>query len=148
MNRFQFPRLRRTNPTPDPVTRRRERRIRASAYATFAYSAFLLWVLGREGGEWTWSLFTVAYVALSLVAAVAMWRGSLVAAWLVGFVGAWYVWSALYVVVAVLNGQAAAMRWGPAIVFSHLIIGFFAAFWLRGGIAALRLALARQRPAA
>jgi hypothetical protein len=139
-----------TNPvpgTPDPVTRRQERRIRASAYATFAYAAFQLWVLGRHGGEWTWSLSTVPYVAVSLAAAVAMWRGSLAAAWLAGFVGAWDVWNALYMLVATLTGKAAEMGWGPGIVFSYWIIGIFGVFWLRGGIAALRLALARQRAA-
>jgi len=129
------------------VTRRQERRIRASAYATFAYAAFQLWILGRDGGEWTWSLSSVPYVAVSLAAAVAMWRGSLAAAWLAGSVGAWYVWNALYMLVAVLTGKAEEMGSGPALVVSYAIIGVFAVFWLRGGIAALRLALARQRPA-
>jgi hypothetical protein len=144
-----------TNAAPsatDRVTRRRERRIRVSAYATFAYLAAQLWylppIIGRSGGVWTGSPVTLATVVLTLVVAMAMWRGSLVAAWLAGFVGAWYVWSALYMVVAVMTGKAVEMRWGPSIVIAHLIFGVFGFFWVRGGIAALRLAIARQQPAA
>jgi hypothetical protein len=116
--------------------------LRASAYAAFAYAGlqlcFLPAVLYREAGRWVWEPATVLQVGLTLIVAVLVWRGSMIAAGVAAAYGAWRLGLLALAVVRVLDGTAVAMDNGPAVVLAQGVALPFAVFWVRGGLVLLR----------
>ena len=122
---------------------RARRRIRHSGYATMAFAALQLASLplplhhAPDGVGWVGEWATVALVGASLLFAVTALRESVLAGAILGAYGAYRFALFGLAIVRVLDGTAASYRWGPAWVLSVAITLPFAAFWVRGGLAAL-----------